>query len=58
MAIILILKLAGKRLKIGQKIEKFDFLLRTLLLVCRLDLVETSSNMSFWHRELKVPKPN
>ena len=30
----------------------------TLLVVCRLDLAETSSNSSFLHRQLKVLKPH
>ena len=42
MAIILIPKLTGKCVKICQKIEKFDFLLLTLLFVGRLDLAKTS----------------
>ena len=41
MANILIPKLTGKCVKICQKIEKFDFLMFTLLLVGRLDLAKT-----------------
>ena len=62
MAIILIPKLTGKCVKICQKMEKFDFLLLTLLLLLLvgrwLDLAKTSSNSSFSHRQLKVLKPD